>query len=197
MFQEQQIFKLKPEILTHPNIPKALHGTNPRTLFGECWWDKKRQEAYTRYDYHCISCGVHKSNAKKHRWLEAHEFYEIDYNKGRVEIKSIEPLCHYCHNFIHSGRLKMIMNKQKSIDEIKNILTHGFEILSKNNLQCFYYTLEFAKELDVNTLSVQPYEIIQEKPVKWEDWRLIIDGKSYKGQFNSFEDWRKFYSEAK
>lgn len=117
---------LKPEILCHPHIPKPLHGVAPRAIKGQTWWDKTRQEAYRSTDYHCVACGVHKHEAKKHKWLEAHEFWNIDYNTGVCEVKSIEPLCHYCHNFIHSGRLSMIVGKEKSKQEVIDILEHGF-----------------------------------------------------------------------
>jgi len=183
---------LKPEILTHPNIPKPLHGINPRTIKGDVWWNKTRQEVYKSSDYHCIACGVHKTEAKKHKWLEAHEYYDIDVKTGICKLESIEPLCHYCHNFIHSGRLSAIIGKEKSEKGVKDILEHGFKILSKAKLKCSEFTLEFAKSLGCETCGVESYN--NESKVKWGDWRLIFEDHEYKSNFQSIEDWKKFYS---
>ncbi len=147
-------FKLQPEILSHPNIPKPLHEVNPRSIMGEAEWDKVRQEAYASTDYHCIACGIHKTQAKGPKWLEAHEFYKMDYTNGRVEVEKIIPLCHYCHNFIHSGRLSMIIDKEKDEEEVADILKHGFRILSANGLPAFSFTIHLAHELGVDTYDV-------------------------------------------
>jgi hypothetical protein len=97
---------MKPEILTHPNIPKPLHGLNPRSILGIEWWDKVRYEAQKRNNFKCFACGIDKYETKE-KWLEGHEYWNIDYKTGKCEVVSIEPLCHKCHNFIHSGRLAM------------------------------------------------------------------------------------------
>ena len=185
---------IKPEILTHPNIPKPLHGINPRSIKGSTWWNKTRQEVYASNDYHCVACGVHKEDAKSKKWLEAHEYWDIDYSKGICKVVSIEPLCHYCHNFIHSGRLTNIVGKLKSFDECKDILRHGFNILKKNNLQCFPVTYDLAISLGVDTLGVEPYPIgIGNISLKWEDWKLIFEGKEYHSKFKDISEWENFY----
>jgi len=184
--------KLKPEILTHPHIPKPLHGLNPRTILGKDWWDITRQKAYKSTDYHCVACGVKKQEAKKFHWLEAHEYWNIDYTKGIAEVISIEPLCHYCHNFIHSGRLAMIINKDKSEEEVKDILEHGFKIISDNNLQCFPFTLDLAEDLNANTFNVKSYDN-QISSVDWSEWKIILEGKEYKSKFKNYEEWKKYY----
>lgn len=187
---------LEPSVLMHPSIPKPLHEVNPRNIMGKAKWDILRQQVYASTDYHCIACGVAKAEAKGFKWLEAHEFYDIDYHKGTVTIKQIIPLCHYCHNFIHSGRLKMIMGKKKSVEEVVAILQHGFDILAENSLRCFYPTLIFAQQLEdfayINTHNVQPYDV-SGSSVKWEDWRLIWDGVEYPPKYKSYEEWQERY----
>jgi hypothetical protein len=188
---------LKPEILTHPHIPKPLHGIAPREIMGRKWWDNARKIAYTSTNYHCVACGVAKEKAKKHKWLEAHEFWKIDYQNGICEIISIEPLCHYCHNFIHSGRLSMIIDKEKSKQEVKEILEHGLKILSDANLECFPFTLELANELGCKTFGVKPYLLNLNKNLQWGDWKLIWNGNEYKSKFKSEQEWRNFYTPPK
>lgn len=185
--------KLRKEILTHPQIPKPLHGLNPRTIKGKEWWDRMRFEAYRLQDQRCCACGVHKSNAKGPKWLEAHEYYDIDYVRGVVTCTDIVGLCHYCHNFIHSGRLSMIIGKEKSTQEVKDILQHGFDVLRGTGLQCFPFTMDFAHDLGVRTWDVDAYDI-PISTVPWEDWRLLLDGELYKPLFNSHDEWRKHYS---
>jgi hypothetical protein len=67
------------EILFCPNTPKPLHGMSPRSILGDEWWDKERIKAYRKFFNHCQACGVHKSDALYHRWLEAHEVFNFDY----------------------------------------------------------------------------------------------------------------------
>ena len=184
---------LKPEILTHPHIPKPLHGLAPRSIMGDVWWNTIRKEVYASSAFHCVACGVHKSKAKKHQWLEAHEFWNINYETGLYEISSIEPLCHYCHNFIHSGGLSMIIGKEKYKSEIIEILEHGLKILSENKLQCFPFTLDFAKSLGCKTFGVKAYSINENHKLKWSDWKLVWEGKTYKSKFKNQQEHSNFY----
>jgi len=190
----ENITYIRPEILTHPNLPKPLHGLNPRTIMGQEWWNIERQKAYASTNYCCAACGVHKSKAKKHKWLEAHEYHTIDYQTGICEIMEIVPLCHYCHNFIHSGRLEMIIYKEKSKEEVVEILEHGFKILSQNNLKCFKYTYSLAKQLKVNTFGVE-WNIEEINPnLKWNDFKLIFNKTTYNSKFKTYQEWLNFYN---
>jgi hypothetical protein len=162
-----------PEILLHPNIPKPLHGLAPRVIKGQSWWDEKRKAAYFAADYKCEACGVKKQNAKYHQWLEAHELYEMDYPNGKMIFKRLVALCHSCHNYIHSGRLQMLLNSGKiSQKKYDDIISHGDNLLEKYNIKKKTY---------------------KGKVAEWEDWRLVFEGKEYKGKFYSFEEWEDFY----
>jgi hypothetical protein len=187
--------ELHPEILMHPNIPKPLHEVNPRNIMGEEKWNVVRQEAYASTDYHCIACGVHKSQAKGPKWLEAHEFYNIDYAAGKVEIDRIIPLCHYCHNFIHSGRLYMVMDKEKTEQEVVDILEHGFKILADAGLPCFYFTLHLAHELDAETYGVVQADTPDGETPDWGEWRLVWDGVEYPPKYKTYEEWKARFAE--
>lgn len=184
--------KLRVEILTCPQIPKPLHGLNPRTLKGKEWWDATRQQAYQTQEYRCACCGVHKREAKGSKWLEAHELYDTDYDKGIAEMIEVVALCHYCHNFIHSGRLYMIMGKEKTAEEVKDILKHGFNLLRGSWFQCFPFTMDLAHDLGVRTYDVDAYEV-PISTVPWEDWRLKLDGRLYNPVFPTMDAWKKHY----
>jgi len=181
---------LKPEILTHPHIPKPLHGINPRTINGKFWWNRIRKKVYQKYDYHCAACGVSKHEAKKHQWLEGHEFWQIDSDTGICKVETIEPLCHYCHSFIHSGYLSI--RKDKTIKEKIEILEHGFKILSDNNLKSFYWTLDFARKIGAETFNVKSQKR-NSKVIKWADWVLIYNKTEYKSPFKNKKEWADYY----
>lgn len=184
---------MKPEILTHPHIPKPLHGLNPRTILGQVWWDRERFGAQARTNYTCVACGVHKSNAEKYKWLEGHEYWDINYITGICEVKSIEPLCHYCHNFIHSGRLIILLDKEKiTKQEVINILEHGFKILADNNLKCFPFTAKLAESFKCNIYGVKSYSLPTIK-LDWNRYKMLLNGEIYESKFKNYDEWKKFY----
>ena len=192
---------IQPDLLTHPNIPKPLHGLTPRTLLGKSWWDGVRYEAYAKHDFCCWACGIHKQDAKYHPWLEGHECYNINYKDGIMELKEIAALCHSCHSFIHSGRLWQLYQqgnatKTKALD----ILNHGFRILREHNLKpfvaaiiCWYRITGYYKESFIE-LSKRAMPLPMDF-AEWSDWHLIIEGEKYYSLFKNFDDWRNHYQE--
>lgn len=181
--------ELHPEVLSHPHIPKPLHGLNPRTIKGQQWWDIERQKAYQSTNYHCLACGIHKSQAKYHQWLEAHEYYNYDnINKGILRIEKIIPLCHCCHNFIHSGKLLMDLQAKKiDLDRFKTILQHGMNICNMNNIIPFYWTIDLYNKIFKTNI---PINIpIEDNNLKWSDYCLELEGAKYYSKFKDINEW--------
>lgn len=167
-------WKLRPEVLIGPNTPKPMHGVVPREILGRSWWNKERKAAFESTEHHCIACGVHKSAAPGREWLEGHELYRIDYLSGTMVYTGTVPLCHFCHNYIHDGRLESLL-RQGKIHHAKFVAIHqhGDRILEEHGLTVPpEYTGPFAD---------------------WEDWRLILEGKQYPPKYKSIKEWATAY----
>ena len=170
-------WRLRPEILLQGNVPKPLHGVAPRVVLGNQWWEKTRRKAYRSTGYHCVACGVSKFQARFHKWLEAHEIYETDYLLGRMYYKETVPLCHACHNYIHSGRLATLLEKRQiSGERYAIVIRHGDKVLRNAGL-----------------IPKRHVEDLEEGPA-WEDWRLVIDGVEYPPKFKTFEEWKAAFN---
>jgi hypothetical protein len=174
---------LKPQLLGQANIPKPLHGINPRTIMGAAKWAKHRQVIIQNNPY-CKGCGA--TNCI----LDLHEDYKIDYNNCTMKIKDYVPLCKSCHSFIHSGLLRVfISNKTVSVEAAKNILTHGFAICRVNNISVFIGTVELAKQLNISIDYIRSWT--PKMKDSWTDWKLIYEGKEYPGM--SYAQWKSKY----
>jgi len=190
MFAKRVIKKIKPtdvSILTQSNVPKPLHGLNPRTLLGKIWWDKTRFKAQECYGYKCAACGVDKENAKEHQWLEGHEAWNINYQTGICEVTEILPLCHYCHNFIHSGRLVVTASRKKAVD----VITHGIALLAETKLKVFPGTLIVANRLGIDTKELRSYALPSN--LYWSDYKMKLNGKLYDSLYKNYEEWENHY----
>ena len=194
----------EPQILLHPNIPKPLHGLNPRSIMGQGWWDVERQKAYASTDFHCLACGVEKRRALIYHWLEAHEYYKFDYSNGVIEIQRIIPLCHACHNYIHNGKLLKDLTKMHISPEVFWLIVgHGTNVLGRANLPnnpFMLNVLHTVKELGYHfptwaeRLLSSPLEFPEGgEDIAWEDWRLSFNGKLYGPIHASFQAWKEFY----
>ncbi len=185
---------MRPHLLSAPNIPKPLHGLNPRTIMGKPAWDEERQKVYASTDYHCAACGVHKSQAKLHKWLEAHEIFDIDYRRGTATLIEIVPLCHFCHAFIHSGLLRVRARKKKvSAQHVRDVMIHGCEVLRQCNGEIFQGTAELAYLVGVNTSHLS--EISPPRNIAdWSKWKMVWGENEYRGKYKSMRDWQRAHS---
>lgn len=166
------LFKLKPELLVGPNIPRPLHGTAPRVVLGSKWWNITKKAAYASTDNRCLACGIHASAAKYRQWMEAHEVYEIDYVAGKMTYVETVPLCHLCHNYIHDGRLRWLLSIGKlHFGKFAQVVQHGDSVVSEAGL---------PPRLPYQTRDQAFVEgIISGSYAAWYDWRLVVDGKEY------------------
>lgn len=162
---------LKPEILTHPNIPKPLHGIAPRIVKGKVWWDIERRKCYEKAGQMCECCGTPREHAWPNRWLEAHETYEYKY--GIFTFVGVVCLCPACHKFIHSGLTQLLFERgELSLDTYERIRKHGHYILKQNGL-----TEKWKERHNY----VCP---------EWKDFRMCIDGKYYGPSSRNLLSWK-------
>jgi hypothetical protein len=167
----------RPELLLGDTIPAPMHGLAPRIVLGKVWWSRTRKGAYKSTGYHCIACGVHKNDAEGRRWLEAHEVYEVDYGKQRMRYLETVPLCHYCHSYLHRGRLEaMLESGGTSQAKYVAIVQHGDQVL---------------REAGLSARSPASKPAIGEG--EWGRWRLVIGRRRYKPLYRSYEEWLKAY----
>ena len=157
-------------LLLGPQIPKPMHETNPRTILGNAWWERERRAAFHATEQHCAACGVNKYQAKAHKWLEGHESYDINYAKGTVKYVRTVGLCHYCHNYIHIGRLTKLVEKGETPhSKLVGVIQHGDRVL-----------------IQAGVKRPEPYN---GSVAEWSKWRLVIGRKRYKGKFADFRAW--------
>lgn len=177
-----------PNILHCPRVPSPLHHQNPRSILTKIdknWWDRTRQRVYAANNYHCACCGVHKTMQKGPiKYLDAHEYYDINYKTGEVRLKMILPLCRYCHSVIHFGRLTAKYESGELQEkEFFAILSHGNTLLQKAGLP----PKNWDASIDDNIYNIP-----------WTQWRLIltIDGKdqSFYSLYKDEEDLKAHYN---
>ena len=161
---------LRPELLLHANTVPPMHGVVPRVLLGQEWWDETRKAAAELTGNRCAACGISKYEALKHQWLEGHEVYTRNYAKGRQVYIETVALCHYCHSFIHDGRLKSLLDKREITKaQFDDYMRHGNAVLRKAGL------------------TKQPPYV--GKIAKWADWRLVLFGVEYPPLYKSYQHW--------
>lgn len=80
-------------LIAMPNIPRPLHGVNPRTILGGPTWNRMRRRCYAMAENTCEICGAKPENLR-HR--HGHEVYEIDYVNGTAKFVKVFCVCSLC-----------------------------------------------------------------------------------------------------
>ena len=177
-----------PSILLTSRVPTPLWGVNPRSILTQIdpeWWDRTRRKVYASNDYHCACCGVHQDKQKG--WvrgqLDAHELYDVDWKTGEVKLIAIVPLCKFCHNAIHFGRLTAQLESGKIQQKtFYSIIQHANTILEKSGLP----RKNWDASVDDNIYNIS-----------WETWRLTLciegENKSFYSLYKDLADLEAHY----
>lgn len=178
-----------PHILEQPNIPRPLHGLNPRALMGKTKWDVMRRQVYRKHGYTCAACGVRAGEAKIRTGMEAHEHFRIDYGARRMTLIDMQPLCHACHSFVHSGLLEVRLAARKvSGETVATILGHGVGVLELSGGKVPVPADYLCRKLGLAhglPLAKQP------RTIRWGGWTMVWEGEVYRSRFPTEEHWRR------
>lgn len=181
---------MRPEILQHPMIPSAMARFNPRTILGKGWWDETRRKAYHYSKYHCLACAGAPDDDPYGHVLEAHECYDIDWEKATSTYTETVALCWSCHRFIHAGRLlAMLTEGARSREQVEHVLKRGLHLLSTAGLRPYWRTWVICRIVldgvwepdavrEANKLGMVPLHDVIRAPSHM--WKLVIDGKEYR-----------------
>jgi len=175
---------LRPELLQHPTIPKALHGISPRNIMGVIKWDDVRHETIYKQGSKCLACSSNE-------FMECHESYSINYTTGEVNFVEFVGLCSKCHKFIHSGLLKVLYKTGRITKKYyEEVMTHGLITLANAGLEPYVMTLinwlyhtESISDTDIisrlNSQQRKQLDEINNSKVKTNEWYLLFNGKKY------------------
>lgn len=129
----------------------------------------------------CHACGVIGADALYSPSLEAHEMYDIDYTTGKMEFVEAVALCNACHNYIHNGRMQMLVQKgELDLEKFNAIMERGDDLLAKANIA----DDRLEKLADLRDRG---------EMCSWEDWHLVINGARYERRFDTMEDWMEYW----
>jgi hypothetical protein len=184
-----------PHILEQPLIPTPLHGLNPRSIMGRAKWDVMRRQVYAKYGHTCAACGVSAREAKLKKYLEAHESFEINWAKKQMTLISMEPLCHACHAFVHSGLLEVKLQAGKvSKETAAVILGHGAGVLAQSGGK-----MPPASDYLCRKLGLEHGLPVGAAPRRttWSGWTMVWDGTIYPSPYKTEAEWRRAMAERR
>lgn len=192
-------------LIAMPNIPRPLHGVNPRTLLGVSTWNHMRKACYAKANDTCEICGYKPDNLR-HR--HGHEVYEIDYANGTAKFVKVFCVCSMCHlACIHTGRALTLWKKNNPLYPTSFLLQgaeHAFKIINEYNqdnpgadLRAYSTFLDYLKHDELKETMeklIEQYHIKfyteVEDMVEWGKWKLIIGDCEYPTPYADKEEWK-------
>ena len=197
-------------LIAMPNIPKPLHGVNPRTLLGSSNWNKMRRACYAAADDTCEICGYKPENLRQRH---GHEVYEISYSQGTAKFIRVFCVCSLCHlACIHTGRALTLWKQNNPLYPTEFLLQgaeHAFKIITEYNkdnpkadIRAYSMFLEYLKYDGLK----EPMEKLIKKDdmkfytevtdmVEWGDWKLLIGENEYPTPYQNEKDWEEAMKE--
>lgn len=192
-------------LIAMPNIPRPLHGVNPRTILGASTWNHMRRKCYAEANDTCEICGRQPEDLRRRH---GHEVYKIDYANGTAEFVKVFCVCSTCHlGCIHTGRALTLWKKHNPLYPTGFLLSgaeHAFKIISEYNkdnpeadLRAYSTFLDYLKHEELR----EPMEKLIEKyqikfytevedMVEWGDWKLIVGDKEFKTPYADKDEWK-------
>lgn len=192
-------------LVAMPNIPRPLHGVNPRTILGASTWNHMRRACYAQADNTCEICG-YKPELLRRR--HGHEVYEIDYARGTAKFVRVFCVCSLCHlACIHTGRALTLWKNNNPLYPTNFLLDgaeHAFKIISEYNkdnpkadLRAYSTFLDYLKHEElrptmeklIDKYNIKFYTEVEDM-VEWGDWKLIIGNREYPTPYANKEEWK-------
>lgn len=195
-------------LLTMPNLPKPIHGLNPRTIMGDTAWEKMRKRSYYLAGYKSEISGVSCPTPGS---MHAHEAYDINYVTGECKFRRIFAITPKEHiYFIHSGRALTLYKNHNPLypaDALLAGVENGFKLIYEWNkahprepkLKAYMTFLEYLRQPELTermeTL-IDKYEIEfwgedLKRMCDWEDWRLVFGKKEYPTPYKDYQAWEE------
>lgn len=197
-------------LIAMPNIPKPLHGVNPRILLGSGNWNKMRKACYEAANDTCEICGAKPENLR-HR--HGHEVFRISYSQGIAKFVRVFCVCSLCHlACIHTGRAITLWKQNNPLYPTEFLLQgaeHAFKIINEYNkdhpetdLRAYAMFLEYLKydglkepmEKLIKKYDMKFYTEVTDM-VDWSDWKLLIGDNEYPTPYQNEKDWEEAMKE--
>ena len=197
-------------LIAMPNIPRPLHGVNPRTILGASTWNHMRKFCYNKAEDTCEICGAKPENLR-HR--HGHEVYEINYAKGTAKFNRVYCVCSLCHlGCIHTGRALTLWKKDNPLYPTEFLLQgaeHAFKIINEYNkdnpgadLRAYSTFLDYLKHEElkgpmeelIKKYNIKFYTEVEDM-VEWGKWKLIIGSQEYTTPYANQEEWKSTMEE--
>ena len=96
-------------------VPDGCWYSNLRSLLSQRQWDAVRKDAYARSGGACTVCGV------KTRYLDAHERWGYDEEKGIQKLLDVVALCKDCHAVVHIGRTQLLGDEKRACEHFMKV----------------------------------------------------------------------------